>query len=364
MNPGRLLALAFLALLLTVPVTQVITDESGQRASVWRRLISERPTAASLKAFEDALADRSPVLTALRPHSQRWQFHLLGEGGRQVLRGRDGWLFFRPGITAAVERGAPSEALSAILDYHARLAARGIDLLVVPVPNKEQVHPEKVIGGYPAPRRWSETAVLIDQLRVAGIACVDLQEAFAIASATNAAPLYLAQDTHWTPAGLSVAAEAVATAIRQRTDLPATTRFAVEPAPMRRHGDLLAMLRVPALLRDIAPESVATERVLDESGRPFRGTPGAGVLLMGDSFLRIFESDAPGSAGFPSHLARALGRPLTVLVADGGASTLVRQELFRRPDALRGQRLVVWEFVERDLRLGAEGWAHVPLPPE
>ena len=44
-------------------------------------------------------------------------------------------------------------------------------------------------------------------------------------------------------------------------------------------------------------------------------------------------------------------------MADGGASTLVRQDLYRRPEMLRGKRLVVWEFVERDLRLGYRGLA-------
>jgi hypothetical protein len=49
-------------------------------------------------------------------------------------------------------------------------------------------------------------------------------------------------------------------------------------------------------------------------------------------------------------------------VNDGGASTLVRQQLSRRPELLRGKRLVIWEFVERDIYYGAEGWKAVPLP--
>jgi hypothetical protein len=57
-----------------------------------------------------------------------------------------------------------------------------------------------------------------------------------------------------------------------------------------------------------------------------------------------------------------LGRPLASIVNDGGASTLVRQELHRRPALLANKKVVVWEFVERDLRLGTEGWAKVPLP--
>jgi hypothetical protein len=67
--------------------------------------------------------------------------------------------------------------------------------------------------------------------------------------------------------------------------------------------------------------------------------------------------------GGHDRIARALGRPVASIVNDGGASTLVRQELSRKPDALTGKTLVVWEFVERDIRLGLEGWQDVPLPP-
>ena len=85
--------------------------------------------------------------------------------------------------------------------------------------------------------------------------------------------------------------------------------------------------------------------------------------MLGDSFLRIYERDEPGSAGFIAHLAHQLQRPVASIVNDGGASTLVRQGLARKPELLAGKTLVVWEFVERDIRFGLEGWQHVPLPP-
>jgi len=55
--------------------------------------------------------------------------------------------------------------------------------------------------------------------------------------------------------------------------------------------------------------------------------------------------------------------PLTSLVNDGGASILVRRELYRHPALLKNKQVVVWEFVELDIRLGTEGWQIVPLPP-
>jgi hypothetical protein len=84
--------------------------------------------------------------------------------------------------------------------------------------------------------------------------------------------------------------------------------------------------------------------------------------VLGDSFLRIYERDEPGSAGFIAHLARELSQPLASIVNDGGASTLVRQELSRKSGLLEGKSLVIWEFVERDIRFGMEGWQGVPLP--
>jgi hypothetical protein len=38
-------------------------------------------------------------------------------------------------------------------------------------------------------------------------------------------------------------------------------------------------------------------------------------------------------------------------VNDGGASTLMRQELARNLEILKGKRHVIWAFAERDLEL-------------
>ncbi len=131
---------------------------------------------------------------------------------------------------------------------------------------------------------------------------------------------------------------------------------------VRRHGDLVEMLQVPQIERALEPESLACLQVVQsDTGTPYRDAPESEVLILGDSFLRIYEQDEPGAAGFIAHLARELGQPLTSIVNDGGASTLVRQELARRPTLLLNKKLVIWEFAERDIRYGTEGWQIVPL---
>ena len=176
--------------------------------------------------------------------------------------------------------------------------------------------------------------------------------------------LYLTQDSHWSPAGLELAAQAVAQRIVERGWIePGRTEYRTKPAPTERFGDVVRMLNVPAIEKHVQPErALCVQVVHPETNQLYRDDPQSEILVLGDSFLRIFQQDEPGSAGFIAHLARQLRQPVASIVNDGGASTLVRQELYRRPTLLENKKVVIWEFVERDIRFGTEGWQRVPLP--
>ncbi len=175
---------------------------------------------------------------------------------------------------------------------------------------------------------------------------------------------YLAQDSHWSPEGMRLAADVVA---RRLLDLgwveKGPVRYEMKPVNIKRYGDVLRMIRVPQVERLYEPERINCTQVVNAgTGKPYVDDPNSPVLVLGDSFLRIFERDEPGSGGFIAHLAHSLGFGLTSVVNDGGASTLVRQQLARKPTLLKGKKVVVWEFVERDIRFGTEGWQVIPLP--
>jgi hypothetical protein len=159
------------------------------------------------------------------------------------------------------------------------------------------------------------------------------------------------------------------------------------------------MMQIPGLRSAFAAETAQCLQVLDPALGPL--VPGASdrpgtyaypgqqatVLVLGDSFCRIYqypepqslgempatagaghpgESGAkrllPGSAGFISHLALALKSPVDAIVSDGGAATDVRRRLSTNPEILEGKQVVVWEFVERDIAMGSQGWEDVALP--
>jgi hypothetical protein len=212
-----------------------------------------------------------------------------------------------------------------------------------------------------------QTRRLLDQLEQSGIEYVDLFEVFRRARQeerrSDPTRLYLAQDSHWSSEGVRVAAGAVARRVLDGGTVNRGDHAYVERSvTVQRHGDLVQMLQVPQIERALEPETVTCLQVIQPDTRtPYRDAPESEVLVLGDSFLRIYEQDEPGAAGFIAHLARELGRPLTSIVNDGGASTLVRQALAHRPGFLTSKRLVIWEFAERDIRYGTEGWQIVPL---
>ena len=375
-DPQWVLILMFVGMIAGVPLIQLVIEvrqEDGVRAL---DVFGQRPTAANLRAFERSLEAANWAARVSRPWLQFAHFAWFKDGGEKVVLGSSGWYFYKPGLNYMLARPDRTESataahdpVAAIVDFREQLAAQGFRLLVMPVPNKDSIYPDRLTSRA-APGRAvlaPRTQQVLDGLRAAHVEVVDLFEVFAEArrqsGATPEEPLYLAQDTHWSPAGVELAAKAAA---RRLTELgwiqPGKTVYREQPAPVQRLGDLVRMLQVPMIERSVKSESVPCVQVVREDNRtPYKDGAEAELLVLGDSFMRIYQQDEPTSAGFIAHLAEELKQPLMSLVNDGGGSTLVRQELRARPVFLRNKKVVLWEFVERDIGLGIEGWKRVPL---
>jgi hypothetical protein len=372
-DPRWILILMFLGIIASVPLIQTVMEARGDDDVRALAVFGQRPTATNLRAYERSLEEVNWAARLTRRWIQYAQFKWLKDGGDKAVIARDGWFFYKPGLNymlARPERPMPANAtndpLVAIVDFRNQLAARGIQLVVMPVPNKESIYPDRLTSraatrpGVRAPR----TQELLDKLRAAGIEVIDLFRAFSEARQHPGSSLYLAQDTHWSPAGVDLAAKTVA---RRLIELgwarPGQLDYRQRPVSVRRLGDIVRMMQVPLIERRVNPETVSCVQVTrSELGELYQDSPQAEILVLGDSFTRIYQQDEPGAAGFIAHLAKELKQPLMALVNDGGGSTLVRQELRGRPAFLQNKQVVLWEFVERDIGLGLEGWKLVPLP--
>lgn len=304
--------------------------------------------------------------------------------GPKAVQGRDGWLFYRPDVdylarprfqderfylgsfdtTIAGKRENLRNPLIAIRDVQRQLAERGIHLVVVPVPGKPTIYPEKLAGAEVGVDH-SPTLQLIDSLRTSGIDVVDLVHPLRAAKKTSPVDLYLHRDTHWSPAGLSIAANAIARTLLALPEIAGhrdATRYHARDTLVERWGDICEMTALPRRHGIWKTESVTMARVFDSSNAPYTDSDSAVILWLGDSYSRIYQTDAPKAAGIIAQVALRTGQPIASVVNDGGASTVVRRKLLQKPGLLKHAKVVVWEFVERDIRFGADGWALEKLP--
>jgi SGNH hydrolase-like domain, acetyltransferase AlgX len=396
------LVFAFLLLIAAVPVGQAVRDKVNGDEAVLLDLFRHAPTKDNIKQFEEDLDKASTAREYVRPRMQAVLTRWGGFGNTKAVIGRDGWLFYAPGVTsvggpgflnraiiesrkkAALDAGDPAifpDPRPAILDFGRYLAGRGIKLVVFPVPDKASLQPFELHGrelrglelhgrngdAGRRPGRNVDAARLTDELRAAGILVFDPSPD---QLARGAPPYFLRQDTHWTPEWMEIVADRLAQV------LPAAGAVgpATAPGPWRavaktvtRVGDVTDMLGLPEGQTLFAPQSVTVHEVHDQSDKVFEPNERADVLLLGDSFTNVFSLEQMGwgaGAGFGAQLARALGRDVDVIAQNDSGAYATRQLLFNAltgtggdappgaGDRLTGKKIVIWEFASRELAVG------------
>ena len=341
-------------------------------ADLWHLL----PHAADLKAAEKSIESESAVSEWLLPRVQSVLTGKLRAGNEQVYLGRDAWLFYRPDVDyitgppfldasqmrhrVRVDRVQP-DPVKAIVDFRNQLAARGIDLIAMPVPMKPGIDANKLStrAQKNAPLHNASFAEFKARLEKAGVRVFDpgpslMQHKMALSGAS----LYLKSDTHWRPETMEHVAEDLAAIIPPFTSA-SRAPFQLAEKEINGLGDIARMLMLPPSQNLYHPEKVTIHEVLSGNAM-WRPSNDADILLLGDSFSNIFSLHALGwgeSAGFAEHLSRALGgRPLDCILRNSDAAYATREilsrDLARGSDRLAGKKLVVWEFAARELAFG------------
>lgn len=241
-----------------------------------------------------------------------------------------------------------ADPINAIRDFNQQLKALGIELIVVPVPPKSAVYP---IGGWQPGEAAQYLQPFEDELRGAGIDVVDLTADFIRAKDQD---VYCRTDSHWSPAGLELAAAKIAGQIKSKGD----SQFTATSKSVKIAGDLL-----PAAEKNSAAETVKL-RVIN--GNVF--SEESPVLILGDSHSLIFSTGGDmlaENAGFAEQLAFDLQMPVDRIGIKGSASTPVRVNLYRKamknPEWLKNKKYVIWVFTAREFTESTNGWAKVPV---
>lgn len=326
------------------------------------------------KNYEDLLEEESFLMRQALPSMQHFALKYLGLGNEKVYPGRSGWLYYRPDVDYVAGPGflrgsgyqgsaKNSNPLAALIRFQKDLAARGIRLILLPVPVKPVIDPEFLSRSLaPVPLQNASFPTFLSKLEKNGIEYIDPTSVMISMKQSGGAPQFLKTDSHWTPETMEMVARQVAEKIRPNA--PTGGNFArAEPLEIKNHGDLVAMLRLPDPDSLYPAESARITPVREADGTDWQPSPMAEILLLGDSFTNIYSSKDLGwgaSAGLAEHLSLALQMPVDRIAINAGGALTTRQTLARSPERLAGKKVVVYEFAVRDLAAG--DWKVLPLP--
>jgi hypothetical protein len=374
------LVVVFFVCICGVPIAQAVLEKVTGDDSMLRDLFRRAPTRQNLKQFEEDLEKSSYLKEAVQPRMQLLLTRFGRVGNKRAVVGRDGWLFYQPGVLSVAgpgfldpdtQRARQKAALDdadpawspdprpAVLALHQALVARGIRLVLFPVTDKAALQPRQLHG-----RRVTAVASnrdyprFVAEMRSAGVLVFDPVPA---TLRPDEAPRFLEQDTHWTPDWMEAAAVGLAALVRDHGALPPVPapRWRTSLTAVERVGDIVDMLKLPDGQTLFAPQKIVVRRVQDEKGEPWQPKPSADVLLLGDSFSNVFSLGAMGwgeAAGLAPRLAIALGRDVDVIAQnDSGAFAtrkLLSEALVAGEDPLAGKRVVIWELASRELAVG------------
>jgi alginate O-acetyltransferase complex protein AlgJ len=304
------------------------------------------------------------------------QFARADRAGAGAIAGVSGWYFLTAEMrflsipkfwgekAPAVSRATKPEAadpLPAIVDFAQQLKARGIELLLVPVPPKAALNPGKIApeAGFSCAETMEPLSRFYEELGRQGVRVLDLAGVFQ--ENGKETPMYCRTDTHWSGAGCELAASAIAAQL----GLTAQGKpFEAEQKQVEIEGDLGSLL--PAGVAKPGPEKVELLTVkVAGTGAPVEPDPHSPVLLIGDSHTLVFHDFLAERSGLLDQLALKLGFAPDLIGTRGSGATAVRISLYRRsvkdPTYLRGKKFVIWCFTAREFTESSDGWPKLPV---
>lgn len=306
---------------------------------------------------------------------------LLANKDKNVIKGKEGWLFLREEVehlaagefwgekasqVSKTNKKQFADPLPAIKDFARQLQAGGVELVLVPIPPKALIYADKLFEEEYL-TRISDTAdvykTFYSELVDDGVTVIDLIPAMLAGKKKHR--MYCKTDTHFSGYGLQQVAKVVAEEIKKRdwySSVPSVD-YQVEGNKINISGDLATMLS-PQGEKESIDLFFVTE---SDTGKAVKFNNTSPVLLLGDSHSLVFsvggDLHAKG-AGLGENLASELAFAPDLIGVRGSGATPVRIKLYQKSKKdkqwVKSKKVVVWCFAAREFT-GVGGWRKVPV---
>ncbi len=285
---------------------------------------------------------------------------------KELLHTGTGQFWTKNWAEIAVNRQDP---VPFIVHLNSLLQAKKIELLLVPIPAKTTIYPDKVAETF-GPDDAYPTAPFFERLKSAGVAVLDLEPTFRAERAAGN-QMHCQRDSHYTPHACQVISGLIAERLKTADWLknqpkseivrgPASDLVIVgDQVPEERRSDLHEVLKVRFCGKSEGGKLVPIQPVDDSP-----------VLLLGDSHTLVFQEGASSGmhsngAGLLDNLQADLGFAIDRVGVRGSGLRAARAQLYRNvagaPSYWDAKKLVIWAFSVREFTQSFDKLMNIPI---
>ncbi|MDF1860449.1 MAG: hypothetical protein P1U87_09550 [Verrucomicrobiales bacterium] len=309
-------------------------------------------------AFAGAAASQIEEKSNVRGEDQDWFF--LVKELRHLSTGK----FWEKPWNEVAKNG--SDPVPSIIEFNEMLLERNIRLVVIPVPPKGAIYPDKLDSDF-RPGDAHSMVPFLETLLEAGVNVIDLETEFLRARAgEESVQWYCQQDAHFSP----LAIERIAELILQNQAMEPVESDSIQLGEAQTLSITGDQIKDSEWEGKVSSESLSIRPVLKNGTPGVAPDPKSRTLILGDSHTLVFhEGKETGmhckGAGLADQLSFSLGTPVDLVGVRGSGLVQARKKLFfhatENPGYWDNKSLVVWIFSARELTQSADRIVSVPL---
>ena len=278
--------------------------------------------------------------------------------GSRVREGKSDWLFLNDELVVHQDRTLNANSrVKEIIKVNLNLASRGIELLIILIPDKSRIESEYLGPQHRAAVFSTRVDDFSNALTHNGINVINLTDVLNLSKQANIAP-FLRTDTHWSEQGAEIASKTVAIKIQSLKIKPSPIQSTdiINQVEEIRLGDLVKLAGIDWLPQSLQPlPELARHSSFKSKPIPSKNQSKVADDLFGDANLpniALIGTSYSRTSQFIPYLEMQLNAKIGNFAIDGGDFSGSASAYFNSPAYKdTSPKLIIWEIPERVLEM-------------